>query len=314
MDNFFYKTWHSFFLLAFILLLFVGCSRKPVKYTIAVSQCSEDIWRDKLNEELKTTAYIYDNVELLFSTTPAIERAYKKGIPVVLFDRKTESAHYTAFMGADNYQIALRRHPGVRLVDSQAGDWSEQSGVRAMERILSRNGEIDCVFGQNDRMALGARKVLMSRLPGSKTKFVGIDALATPGGGIREVKDGHLDASYIYPTRGDKLLQLAMNILEHNPYKKENLLEAAIVTPDNAEVMLMQADEMSKQNDLLKELHSHVDRFLGPATTIRRCFSFWSSSFSRFSLVCSFCSIVDSCSGAAWLRRRSVPNCGSSPT
>lgn len=53
MDNFFYKTWHSFFLLAFILLLFVGCSRKPVKYTIAVSQCSEDIWRDKLNEELK---------------------------------------------------------------------------------------------------------------------------------------------------------------------------------------------------------------------------------------------------------------------
>lgn len=334
MDNFFYKTWHSFFLLAFILLLFVGCSRKPVKYTIAVSQCSEDIWRDKLNEELKTTAYIYDNVELLFSTardndklqqqqidsfinrgvdlliispnqvntiTPAIERAYKKGIPVVLFDRKTESAHYTAFMGADNYQIgrvmgeyiahllgekgnlveirgleqsspaidrhrglidALRRHPGVRLVDSQAGDWSEQSGERAMERILSRNGEIDCVFGQNDRMALGARKVLMSRLPGSKTKFVGIDALATPGGGIREVKDGHLDASYIYPTRGDKLLQLAMNILEHKPYQKENLLEAAIVTPDNAEVMLMQADEMSKQNDLLNELHSHVDRFL----------------------------------------------------
>ena len=53
-----------------------------------------------------------------------------------------------------------------------------------------------------------------------------------------------------------------MNILEHKPYQKENLLEAAIVTPDNAEVMLMQADEMSKQNDLLNELHSHVDRFL----------------------------------------------------
>ena len=51
MDNFFYKTWHSFFLLTFILLLFMGCSRKPVKYTIAVSQCSEDIWRDKLNED-----------------------------------------------------------------------------------------------------------------------------------------------------------------------------------------------------------------------------------------------------------------------
>ena len=55
------------------------------------------------------------------------------------------------------------------------------------------------MFGQNDRMALGARKALESRRPGSKTKFVGIDALATPGGGIREVRDGRLDASYIYP-------------------------------------------------------------------------------------------------------------------
>lgn len=157
---------------------------------------------------------------------------------------------------------ALRGHPGVRLIDSRAGDWSEESGERVMERMLNEVGQIDCVFGQNDRMALGARKALERRRPGSKTKFVGIDALATPGGGIREVRDGRLDASYIYPTRGDKLLQLAMNILEHKPYQKENLLEAAIVTPDNAEVMLMQADEMGKQTDMLKELHSHVDRFL----------------------------------------------------
>lgn len=91
---------------------------------------------------------------------------------------------------------------------------------------------------------------------------MGIDALATPGGGIREVKDGRLDASYIYPTRGDRLLQLAVNILEHKPYKNENLLESAIVTPDNAEVMLMQADEMRLQVDNLKQLHAHVDRFL----------------------------------------------------
>ena len=320
--------------LLFIALCFMGCSKKRAKYTIAVSQCSEDIWRDKLNDELKTTAYIYDNVELLFSTardndrlqqqqidsfinrgvdlliispnqvntiTPAIERAHKKGIPVVLFDRKTESPHYTAFMGADNYEIgrimgdyiahilggkgnlveirgleqsspaidrhrglvdALRQHPDVRLVDSRAGDWSQKSGEQVMAQMLKGGEQIDCVFGQNDRMALGARKVLEQQRPGNKAKFVGIDALATPTGGIQEVKKGHLDATYIYPTRGDRLMQLAMNILEHKPYKKENLLEAAIVTPDNAEVMLMQADEMNKQTDLLKELHSHVDRFL----------------------------------------------------
>ncbi|MGI6224112.1 MAG: substrate-binding domain-containing protein [Prevotella sp.] len=322
------------FLLFSIILLTTSCSRKQPKFTIAVSQCSEDIWREKLKEELITTAYIYDNVQLEFATardndklqqqqidsfinqgvdllvispnqlnsvTPTIERAYKKGIPVVLFDRKSESAHYTAFMGADNYEIgltmgkyiaglcggkgrvaeirglnnsspaidrhrglvdALSQYPNMRLVDSQPGDWTEASGERVMRGMLAKNEDFDCVFGQNDRMALGARKVMRQQRPSSKTKFVGIDALSTPQGGIRAVKDGKLDASYIYPTRGDKLLQLCMNILEGRPYQKENMLEAAIVTPNNAEVMLMQADEMSKQTEHLRQLHSQVDQFL----------------------------------------------------
>lgn len=65
-----------------------------------------------------------------------------------------------------------------------------------------------------------------------------------------------------------------MNILEHKPYKKDNLLKAAIVTPDNAEVMLI--DEMGKQTDMLKELHSHVDRFLA-RYSYQKVSSSWSS-------------------------------------
>ena len=37
--------------------------------------------------------------------TPVVEEAYQKGIPVILIDRKILSDKYTAYIGADNYEI-----------------------------------------------------------------------------------------------------------------------------------------------------------------------------------------------------------------
>ena len=38
---------------------------------------------------------------------PIIEKAYTKGIPVIMVDRSTLSKNYTAFIGANNYKIGL---------------------------------------------------------------------------------------------------------------------------------------------------------------------------------------------------------------
>ena len=121
-----------------VAALAVSCSGGKVKYRIGVSQCSDDIWRDKQNEELRMGAYFHDNVELKFAAaydsderqvqqidslvaegidllivapnqiqtiSPAIDRAYDKGIPVIVFERKTSSQKYTAFISADNYEM-----------------------------------------------------------------------------------------------------------------------------------------------------------------------------------------------------------------
>ena len=51
---------------------------------------------------------------------------------------------------------------------------------------------------QNDRMALGAlQSIKKHKVKG--IKIVGIDALPVPGGGMENVRDGNLEASYIYP-------------------------------------------------------------------------------------------------------------------
>ena len=323
------------------ILTFMGClmicscnSRNSKQYVIGVSQCSEDIWRDKLNQELRTATYMEDGVTMRFTSaddndkrqiqqieqfikdgvdlliispnqahaiTPVVDKAVEKGIPVILFDRKTDGK-YTAFIGADNVEVgrqmgdyvarqldyhgnvielmglkgsspAIERHrgfierisryPGIKLVESLQGDWTKASGRRAIQAFSQRHGTascatIACVFAQNDRMAMGAREAGL--LPKS-TLFCGVDALPGEQGGMKLVADSVLSASYIYPTRGDLVMKLAMNILNHRPYQKENLLQSALVTPDKAPLMLMQADEMNMQQQRIQSLHERLDTF-----------------------------------------------------
>lgn len=319
----------------FLTLVFSACSDNNIKkYVIGVSQCSEDIWRDKLNNELVMSTYQHDNVTLKFASandndrlqkqqieqfikegvnllivspnqihtiSSVIDKAYDAGIPVILFDRKTDSRKYTAFIGADNYEAgheigyfigqqlegkgniaeicglqasspaiernrgfmdALKNYPDIKVVARGYGDWIKESGVTAMDSILVQSKEsFQYVFAQNDRMALGAlQSIKKHKVKG--IKIVGIDALPVPGGGMENVRDGNLEASYIYPTRGDSVMQLALNILEKKPYKRDNYLKGALVTKANANVLLMQNEEMNKQTARLNALHGKVDTYL----------------------------------------------------
>ena len=319
----------------FLTLVFSACSDNNVKkYVIGVSQCSEDIWRDKLNNELVMSTYQHDNVTLKFASandndrlqkqqieqfikegvnllivspnqihtiSSVIDKAYDAGIPVILFDRKTDSRKYTAFIGADNYEAgheigyfigqqlegkgniteicglqasspaiernrgfmdALKNYPDIKVVARGYGDWIKESGVTAMDSILVQSKEsFQYVFAQNDRMALGAlQSIKKHKVKG--IKIVGIDALPVPRGGMENVRDGNLEASYIYPTRGDSVMQLALNILEKKPYKRDNYLKGALVTKANANVLLMQNEEMNKQTARLNALHGKVDTYL----------------------------------------------------
>ena len=321
-----------------LLGLLASCSQQATKYRIGVSQCSDDIWRDKQNSELKIGAYFHDNVELRFAAaydsderqiqqidslvatgidllivapnqvstiSSAIDRAYDKGIPVIVFERKTNSKKYTAYMGADNFEMghlmgeyvasrlnergriievmglkgsspaierhngfreAISRHPSIQVVATLQGDWTEPTAYRIVKQWLDKNhhdgGGIDLVFGMNDRTAMGARKAFTEVSPEALPLFCGIDGLPGENGGITLVKDSLLDASYIYPTHGDKLIQLAVDILEGRPYEKETKLMSALVTRDNAHVLLMESDEMMRQAQYIEKLHQTASGYL----------------------------------------------------
>ena len=315
------------------LALLASCTGGKKRYVIGVSQCSEDVWREKLNQELRVAALYYNNMDLdiasanddvrlqtdqinrfvdkgvdllivapgQVSISPAIDRAYEKGIPVIIFDRRTRSDKYTAYIGADNREIgasmgeylagalpkrgrvvelcglsssspAIERaegfdsvvavRPSIDIVAKLHADWTEQGGFRAMDSLLrSPHPDFDCLFAHNDRMAMGARRAAQEHgLDLQRIRFCGIDAMPQKRAGLELVKDGTLFASYIYPMRGDEVMRLAMNILEGKSYQRENRLSSALVTRDNARVLLMQNDETMRQQDHLATLRSRIDK------------------------------------------------------
>lgn len=50
------------------VLAFASCGQRHPKYVIGVSQCSEDVWRDKLNNELRIAAFSANDVDLRISS------------------------------------------------------------------------------------------------------------------------------------------------------------------------------------------------------------------------------------------------------
>lgn len=151
---------------------------------------------------------------------------------------------------------------GISVVSQTHADWTEQGAYRTTDSLLSRpHPAFDCLFAHNDRMAMGARRAAAKHgIDVRRIKFCGIDAMPQNGGGMQLVADGTLFASYIYPTRGDEVMRLAMNILTGKKFKRENRLSSALVTKDNANVLLMQNDETVRQQDHLSTLRSRVDK------------------------------------------------------
>lgn len=322
-------------LLAIPVLLLSACGGGKKSPVIGVSQCSDDIWRAKLNDELSLASrmhgvqirfssadddsrrqmeqirrFVADGVDLLVispnqshTITPAVEEAFDAGIPVILFDRKIDSDKYTAFIGADNVQIgrimgeyvasvlggeggvveiqglegsspasdrhegfvkALSNYPGITLLASPYGGWLEEGGYEAMESLLAEGIRPDAVFGQNDRMARGAREAMGSP---RDIPFFGVDALRD--GGLKDVMDGTLTASYLYPTRGDLVMQLAMAILSGEPYERETRLKSALVDSLNAGMLLMQEEEIAGQRAMVEDITGRLDVFLAQYNTQR---------------------------------------------
>lgn len=323
----------------FCFLGMVACHQDVPHFRIGVAQCSDDSWRHKMNDEILREAMFYDGVAveirsagddnrkqaedvryfmdkgvdlLIISAneaapmTPVVEEAYQKGIPVILIDRKILSDKYTAYIGADNYEIgravgnyiasslqgkgnvveltglggatpAMERHqgfmaaisnfPDIKLIDKADAAWESGPAEVEMDSMLCRHPKIDAVYAHNDRIAPGAYRAAKKVGREKEMLFVGIDALPGKGNGLELVLDSVLNATFIYPTNGDKVMQLAMNILEKKPYPRETVMNTAVVDHTNAHVMQLQTTHISELDQKIETLNGRIGGYLSRVAT-----------------------------------------------
>lgn len=322
---------HIILYVILLLLVFVSCSDR--RTVIGVSQCSDDLWRQKVNREIKIGQYQYKNVDVVFASAdnngqrqarqidslvkakvdllvvapsdvktvaPAIERAYRAGIPVILYDRMIESTHYTAYIGTDNVAIGrevadylahqlqgrgmvveitgergstpvadrhrgfmqgMKAFPQIQVVTLE-GDWNLAGAKKLMRQYMDAGKPVDAVFGHNDAEAWGAQQAAKEKNREKQMLFVGIDGLPGENQGVDLVAKGVMTASYIYPTKGEAIVPLAMNILQGKPYKRMNYFQSALVTAENAKLIDMQYKEIEGQTADLNTIYSSINEYM----------------------------------------------------
>ena len=247
------------------------------KWTIGMSQCNlGEPWRVQMNADVKAAADKHPEIKVVYKDaqndtlkqrsqmeefisagvnliiispkeaaplTPVVEQAYKKGIPVIVLDRRVLGDQYTCFIGADNKKIGKAagkwiveklggkgnvvelmglmtstpgqdRHSGfvdgikgsdVNVIFRADMKWLEPDARKEMESALARFDKIDLVYAHNDPGAHGAFLAAQAAGREKNIIFVGIDAL--PQEGQAYVKQGIMQASFEYPTGGKEAIE-----------------------------------------------------------------------------------------------------------
>lgn len=296
------KLLHLCLSLSLFLPLF-AFSQDSRTFTIGMSQCNlGEPWRVQMNADIRKAAEGHPELTVVFKDaqndnlrqrahieefiragvdailvspkeaaplTGVVRDAYRKGIPVIVIDRRVLGDEYTCFIGADNVKIGRAagrwlaeqlggkgtvvelkglmtstpgqdRHSGFRegirgsgleVVFEADMKWLEPNARREMESALARFSRIDAVYAHNDPGAHGAW--LAARAAGREKSilFIGIDAL--PHEGVAYVHQGILAASFEYPTGGREAVETALRVLKGEKVSKDITLPSRVFTKEN---------------------------------------------------------------------------------
>ena len=165
------------------------------------------------------------------------------------------------------FMAAISNFPDIKLIDKADAAWEREPAEVEMDSMLRRHPKIDAVYAHNDRIAPEAYQAAKKVGREKEMIFVGIDALPGKGNGLEMVLDSVLNATFIYPTNGDKVMQLAMNILEKKPYPRETVMNTAVVDRTNAHVMQLQTTHISELDQKIETLNGRIGGYLSRVAT-----------------------------------------------
>ncbi len=228
--------------------------------------------------------------------TPVVEQVYDKGIPVIIIDRKINSTKYTSYIGADNLAIGreaayfaikllngngnvleigglkgstpaierskgfheiIDKYPKIKTTKKIEGDWLEEKALKITDSLFYSFSDFNLIFAHNDFMANAAS--VSTKKHKIKSYIIGIDGLNTTNGGVNMVLNGFIDGTVLYPTGGDKAIQLALEILSGKPFEKNTNLETYRIDNTNARTLWLQGEQIRSQQQKIDNQVSQLD-------------------------------------------------------
>ena len=219
----------------------------------------------------------YQKVDVLITSprngitsTPAIARIYKQGIPVVLITRSITTEDYTTLIAPDDYKIArnaadfiakklagkgnvlilrgvatattsiartkgflnrIKKYPGIKVAAIKDGNYLRGDAIRATEATINEKIPFDAIYAQSDSMAAGARLALQKAGISPKNKLiVGIDYISEAREAIRA---GDQAATFIYPTCAKETADIVLRILHGKSVPTKIHVESKMITKEN---------------------------------------------------------------------------------
>ena len=146
-----------------------------------------------------------------------------RGIPTVIDNQRVD-----AFMKAiEGTQI--------KVLGMQYANWNRDDGFKVMQDFLARFPKIDAVWAQDDDIAVGVIEAVKQANRDKELFILG-------GAGMKDMikrvmdRDRLVPADVLYPPAmiADAMEITAKHLVEKTPVQKEYVIEATLVTPENA--------------------------------------------------------------------------------
>jgi ribose transport system substrate-binding protein len=205
------------------------------------------------------------------AVVPAVAKAFKAGIHVIVLDRGIQGKDYTTFINSDNVFIGklggeyiaqrlggkgkvllfeglqtadvthlrtkgfmdeMRKHKGIRVI-KRTGNYLRKDALLEMERLLASGERVDAIFAESDSMLSGARMALVAaQVDVRKLITVGCDYTSEARDAIR---DGTQTASVLFPLGGHASVDAARKLVAGEKVAQHIVIPVKLVTRDNVE-------------------------------------------------------------------------------
>jgi simple sugar transport system substrate-binding protein len=137
------------------------------------------------------------------------------------------------------FEAVLVKHPGLKIIKSQSGDFTRAKGKEVMEAFLKTEGKnIQAVYAHNDDMALGAIQAIEEAgfKPGTNIVVVSIDGVKSA---FEAMVAGKLNCSVeCNPLLGPAAFDAVESIRNGKPMLKRTIVRDQIFDQSNARELI----------------------------------------------------------------------------